>query len=335
MRKLDYSRRQFLWVQTSALAIPWIPAVCVAQQPPALPCPGEGCPNGIVIPFAPGGTTDKVGRALAASLAQKFGAAVMVENRAGAGGLIGASTVAKGPTDGSKVLLATATVLNSGVLNSKAKLQLTADFSPIAMVGSSPLVLLVPVSGGLKSMAELRERLRAVSGTTYSSPGVGTLGHLAALALLDGLRTTATHIPYRGSAPALAGLLSGETVFGFFDQLSAREAISSGRALAIGTGARIATEALPRVAPIRDQGVAEFEAVDWYGLFAAKGVSAQSIGKWRAAVESARRDPQLRGLLTSLGVDVSSLNLDVFNEFLSREQSRTRQTIARHSVTID
>src|SRR5437899_8258901 len=164
----------------------------------------------IVVPFSPGGSNDVIARALAGPLAKRLDVPVIVENKAGAAGVIGGDFVAKAPHDGSVLLLTSSTFLTAAATQAQLPYDPIAAFSPVAMVGEGPLILAVPASTPFKSPAEVLSAARAKPGAlNYGSAGVGSIGHLATELLSDAAKIQMTHVPYKGAANAAVDLAAG------------------------------------------------------------------------------------------------------------------------------
>ena len=261
----------------------------------------------MIVGFAPGGANDVLARLLARELQQSLGQPVVVENRAGAGGLIADEVVAKARPDGYTLLLGTAgTHAINPALYRKLGFDPVKDFTRIALLGDLPNVLLVNPEKhpDIKTCKDLLAAERKQPGAlNYASTGNGASGHLAAVQFSGASQTTATHVPYRGQGPAMTALLSGDVDF-FFNQSSPSiPVIQSGkvRALAITSSQRIA--ALPDVPTVAEAcGLPGFESTTWYGLFGPAGLPPAVQAKLSGAVLTAINTEEFKKWLVSQGI---------------------------------
>lgn len=236
----------------------------------------------IVVPFAPGGGNDVLGRQMATGLTAAFGRSYIVENKAGAGGNIGTEFVVRAPADGATLLLGhTGTISINPALYKGLKFDVQKDLTPVAMFASSALLLAVAESSPIKSMADLVEAIRKANGDfNYASSGAGTGGHLTAEMLAHLLGTKMTHIAYKGTAPALTDLMGGQVQMMFSVIPPAQAQVANGklRALAVTSAKRLAN--LPNVPTVAESGVkalAGFESTLTYGLLAPRATPAPVI----------------------------------------------------------
>ncbi len=238
----------------------------------------------IVVPFAPGGGNDVLGRQMANGLTAAFNRSYIVENKAGAGGNIGTEFVVRAPADGTTLLLGhTGTISINPALYKGLKFDVQKDLAPVAMFASSALLLAVAESSPIKSMADLVAAIRkADGGFNYASSGAGTGGHLTAEMLAHLLKTKMTHIAYKGTAPALTDLMGGQVQMMFSVIPPAHAQVTNGklRALAVTSAKRLAS--LPNVPTVAESGIAAlagFESTLTYGLLAPRATPAPVIAE--------------------------------------------------------
>lgn len=270
---LDHPNRRHILGLSAAFAIGALPVWALAQ---------DDKPVRIVVPFAPGGGNDVLARQMANGLTATFGRNHIVENKAGAGGNIGTEFVVRAPADGTTLLLGhTGTISINPALYKGLKFDVHKDLAPVAMFASSALLLAVPESSPIKSMADLVEAIgRANGGFNYASSGAGTGGHLTAEMLAHVLGTKMTHIPYKGTGPALNELVGGQVQMMFSVIPPAQALVASGRlrALAVTSAKRLAT--LPNVPTAAESGVAAlagFESTLTYGLLVPRATPAPVV----------------------------------------------------------
>jgi tripartite-type tricarboxylate transporter receptor subunit TctC len=252
-------------------------------------------PVRLIVPFAPGGSADVVGRITALGLQEALGQPVVVENRGGSGGVIGSEAALAAPADGHTLIFHT---LSSAVLNAGLYPRLSFDvrraFAPVALVGILPNIVMVGPEVPVRSLGELIALMRQRQGdarrrVTYASSGAGTITHLSAQLLATMVGVEATHVPYRGSGPAFADLLNG-TVDMMVDTLaSVIPAVRAGqvRGLAVTTTTR--SPALPEIPTAQEAGVPGYETYNWHAVFAPAGTPAPVLAQLEAATLAAVR----------------------------------------------
>jgi tripartite-type tricarboxylate transporter receptor subunit TctC len=261
----------------------------------------------LVVPFAAGGGTDIVARALAEPLGEGLGAPVVVENRAGGGGAVGNLAVVRAPADGRMLLLGTAgTQAISPRLADRPAFDPEADLAPVAGIGATPYLLAVPAGGPDADLAGLLARARSsAAGLDYASAGTGTLSHLCGALLAAATGARLTHIPYRGAGPANVDLAAGRVAFMFDAPLTLLEGLRAGRlrALAVTGPARFAP--LPEVPTMAEAGLAGFETAElWLALFAPAATPPAEIARTAEAALRATIRPAVVERLASLGFTV-------------------------------
>jgi tripartite-type tricarboxylate transporter receptor subunit TctC len=280
-----------------ALGLAALPAVARAQLPP-------GRPIRLVIPFAAGGPTDIVARLLAERLSARLGQPVAVDPRPGAGGALAAEIVARAAPDGTTLLIGTATThaVNPALQGDRLPFHPLRDFAPIAQVARVPIVLAVKPDLPARDLQGFAALLRARSGQlNYGSSGTGSMGHLASVLLLQQLGVEATHIPYRGSAPMAADLISGRLDFASDALASLVPFVREGRvrALAIATPERAA--ALPDLPTFAEAGMPGYEAYTWNVVFAPAGTPAPVIAALNAGFNAVVAEPEVARRLEEMG----------------------------------
>ena len=243
-------------------------------------------PIRLVIPFPPGGGTDMLARTFADRLGERLGQPWVPDNRGGASTIIAAEIVARAPPDGYTLIVATSATL--AVLPSlKAKLpyEPVRDFDPISQLSNSPYLLVVHPTLPVLSVKELIALTKAKPGQiNYASPGHGTTNHLVTELFKTMSGANLSHIPYKGTAPALADVLGGRVAVMFASTASARPLVISGKLRALGISSARRSRAMPEIAPIAESGVPGFDMVSWSGLLAPRGTPRAILGKLNAAV---------------------------------------------------
>jgi tripartite-type tricarboxylate transporter receptor subunit TctC len=282
-------------------------------------------PIRLIVGFAPGGGTDIVARTMAPRLGELLGTQVVVENRAGASGMIGADTVAKSAPDGYTLLMghANSNVIAPNVM-SRVPYDPATDFSPIHYIGYVPNVLAIHPSVGARSVEELVALARSKPGVlTYASSGVGSSQHLAGALFTRLTGTQITHIPYKGSGQAVGDLLAGQVSMNFDTLPPVLPHIVGGRlrALAISTATRLAQ--LPEVPTFQEAGIRGFDVTNWYSVMGPKGMPRELVLRIAEATRRALDDPAVRGKLDPQGlIYTGPRNPEEFAAFIRAELAK-------------
>src|SRR4051812_3039733 len=275
-----------------------IPLSASAQTYPAKPIR-------LVVPFAAGGALDVVGRVIGAKLGESWGRQVVIDNRLGAGGNIGAEYVAKAPPDGYTLLMSSVTTqaINMSLL-AKPPYDFVRDYAPVALVASAPLALVIHTSLPAKSVKEFIALARAHPGElNYFSSGTGTGTHLAGVVFdqLAGVRTT--HVPYKGGAQALGDLLSGQVQFAMSTIGLVEPHVETGRLRILGVGSVKRYTRLPAVPTIAESGVKGYEAEQWYGVVGPAGMPSAIVNKLAAELKVIVANPEVRERFYAQGIE--------------------------------
>jgi tripartite-type tricarboxylate transporter receptor subunit TctC len=268
---------KYRYFAQAAVAMLAMPGICCAADNIAYP----EKPIRFVVTFAPGGGTDIFARAIAAKFTEAWGQPIIVDNRAGGNGNIGADTVAKAPADGYTILLTTNATIVINPHLSKLPYDPVRDLAPVSQVATLPFVLLVHPTLQVKSVAELIALAKAKPGQlNFGSSGSGGGAHLGGEMMKTAAKIDMTHVPYKGAAPALVALLSGEVQFMFVSILTATPLIESGRVRAIAVSGLKRSPALPNVPAVQETpGLAGFETDLWYGMLAPAKTNPRIVDK--------------------------------------------------------
>jgi tripartite-type tricarboxylate transporter receptor subunit TctC len=261
-------------------------------------------PVRIVVPSSPGGGTDILARVLADHLAKSMNGQFFVENRPGAGQMIGIESVARASADGYTLLMAASTLAINPAMYKKVSYDAVRDFAPITQVASLPNVLVVHPSLPVNSLAELIALAKQKPGQlTYASAGIGTSPHMGVELLKSMAGIDLVHVPFRGTGPAVTEVLSGRVPIGLPNTLSAKPLIDGGqfRALAV-TGSKRA-EGLPNIPTVAEAGVPAYEALQWYGLLAPAGTPADIVARLHKEVAQALNRPDVQERLATDGAE--------------------------------
>ena len=288
----------------------------------------------IVVPFTPGGTTDFVTRLVAAELAKSLGQPVMIENKPGAGTVIGVDSVAKSVPDGSSFV----TVANSFTVNQTLVKKLPydglKDLRPVALMGLSEHVLATHPASGLKNVADIVAQAKAGKKLSYASFGNGTSAHLAGEMLKSQLGVDIVHVPYKGQAPALADLLGGQVSMMFGNWPEFRNHVQSGKLVAIGMATAQRSQYAPDIPTLAEQGL-KIESNSWNGLLAPAGVPDAVVQRMNAAVNEAMRQPAVVEAFQKGGIAARSGTPQQFADFIASETARYAEVIRRAGISAD
>ena len=259
-------------------------------------------PVRIVVPSPPAGGTDIIARVLAQHFSKAFGQQFIVENRPGAGNMIGIESVARSAPDGYTLLMVPSTLALNSVLYQKVSYDPIRDFDPITIAATAPNVLVVNPSVPAKTLAEFVALAKKKPGElTYGTPGVGTSPHMSMELLKSMAGLDIQHIPYRGTAPAVTDIISGQIHAMFANALTAKPQVDAGkvRALAVSGPKRI--EAMPDLPPVAEAGVPGYEAMQWYGLLAPAGTPNAIMVRLYAEAAKALHSAEMKEKLAADG----------------------------------
>ena len=291
-------------------------------------------PMRIVVPFPPGGGTDILARSLAQKLNEAWGVSVIVDNRGGANGTIGAAVVAKAPSDGQTLLIVPSGFAVNPSIYKTLPFDAVRDFAPVSQLAASPLVLVVHPSFPPRNVKELVAFLKArPDEINYGSSGNGSPPHLATelFKLLTG--TKMTHIPYKGAGPAAVDVIAGQIPIYFMNALQAVPHIKAGRvrALAVTSGMRF--PGLAQIPTIAEAGVPGYDYTNWYGLLAPAGTPRASISRLQAEVARILNLPELKERLSGEGALVVASTPEAFAAFLKREMTQFAKVVKASGMT--
>lgn len=291
----------------------------------------------IVVPFPAGGTTDILARAVAQRLTETMGQSVVVDNRAGAGGNIGADLVAKSAPDGYTLLMGTVgTHAINASLYAKMPYDHVRDFSPVILVAGVPNVLVINPTLPVNSVQELIAYGKANPGKlNFASSGNGTSIHLAAELFKTMTSVQMTHVPYKGSAPAVVDLVGGQVQLMFDNLPSALPQIKAGRLKALAVTSAQRSAALPDVPTVAETGLAGFEASSWFGLLAPAGTPKDVIAKLNGEVAKWLATPEAKDKLAAQGAIPAGLSPDDFTRHIASETVKWQKVVRDSGAKID
>jgi tripartite-type tricarboxylate transporter receptor subunit TctC len=293
----------------------------------------------LVIPFTAGGSNDIVGRMLAEAMAARLGQQVVVENRGGAGGLIGNDAVAKAPPDGHTLLLAgSGSFLISSLVQPRLPYDPVKDFAPVGYIGAAPNIITVNPGVQARTLAELQSVARASpTPLRFGSPGVGTTGHAlgAMIGVVLGVELDAVH--YRGTGPALTDVLAGRLEILTNASAPLQPHIAAGRLRALAVAGRSRSAALPNVPTSVETGFPDLDSATWYGLLAPGGTPADRIAVLHRALNAVLADEGIRARLVQNGVDeiAPSARPEDFATLMEQDRIRWQRVVDRAKLRVE
>jgi tripartite-type tricarboxylate transporter receptor subunit TctC len=318
----------------SALPLPLLRRAAVAQDRGWRP----SAPVRIIVPAAPGGTTDIMGRLLAAHLQARWGTQVVVENRSGAGGIIGTQEAVRAAPDGHTLLsgnIGPQAIAYSLFRNLPYKPE---NLQPVSNMIRGPNVLVVHPSVPAKNVAELVAHLKANPGKfSYGSPGVGQSPHLSAVWFCQMAGVEAIHVPFRGAGPAMMELVAGNIHFMFDNLTTAIEQIRSGRVRALGVTSADRNSQLPDLPPLRETmpNLSEYDVSTWFGMFLPAKTPAPIVQAYNAEIRALVDDPASQARFTTMGGVPAASDVATFEAFVQAEIRKWGEVIRREGLQLD
>jgi tripartite-type tricarboxylate transporter receptor subunit TctC len=289
-------------------------------------------PVRVMVGWAPGGIADVAARIIAKKLTEKWNQQVIVENRSGASGMIADGVAARAAPDGYTLMLASSPeVTTTPFIQKNAPKYFVDDFIPVALVSVNPLVLVAASNGPYKTVRDLIAAAKAQPGKiAYSSPGIGTAPHLAAIEFENATGVKLQHVPYRGGSPAAVAVGSGDVPIGFNAMAGAVPMIKAGRVrvLGVATAKRIKSE--PDWPTLAEEGVPNFDYTVWSGLFVQKGVPADIVRKLMSDVHAVLAEPDVAKNFAAFGAIPGNEDLKAFEERMKRDTA-TNEAIVKQA----
>jgi len=295
-------------------------------------------PIRLLVPYPPGGITDVLTRSLAELLRKELGQPVVVESKPGANTALAAQALAAAPADGYTVMMAAAaTVVMNPLLYAKLAYDPARDFTPVGRIAETPLVLVVRADSPARTLADLIAEAKAKPGAaSFASTGMGSTLHLAGELLQLETGTQMLHVPYKGSAPALNGVLAGETQFMIDSVGSSIPLIKGGKLRAVAVTSAKRLPALPEVPTVAESGVPGFDVSTWFGLLVPKQTPAAIVTRLNAAVALAVRDPAFRAQFEAVGLVVPApIDAATFAKFIQAETAKWAPLIKAKNITLE
>lgn len=299
-----------------------ISALVCAAAPAQAPSFPSGDTVRIVAPFAPGGTGDTLSRILAERLTTTWRVPVVVENKPGGSAVVATQTVAQAPGDGHTLLVSASNFTINPHLLSRLPYDTARDFAPVALLATNPHILIVNPSVPAKNLKEFTAWAKARKGAaTFASFGNGTSGHLGFERFMRAAGIEMVHVPYKGAAPAIADLMSGQVDAMLSDTQQVVQFLPTGKIRALAAASTARTTTLPEVPTFAEAGLAGFVSTSWFGLIARSNTPAAVLDRINADVAEVLQQPAVKGRLYAMGVDAVGSSAKVFGAFLEKNSS--------------
>ncbi len=323
--KLKFNTREFLCALLGAMAF--------LSAPPSLAQQFPERPVRMIVPFAPGGRTDILARLLAQKLTEMWGRNVLVENRAGAGTVIGSEVVATSPPDGYTLLFTANPHSSNPALIAKLPYDTARDFSPVTMLVSAPLMLVVNPALPVKTVQQLVAYAKANPGAlTYASSGNGGPQHMAGELFKYAADVNLVHAPYKGGAPALMDLLGNQVQVSFTSLLASEAYLKSGKLRALGVTSTKRVQRYADIPTLVEAGLPGFEYLTWYGVFAPGGTPRALLVKIQEDLARALATPEIQDRLARDGLQAVGNKPEEFDRFVKDETEVTRKLVTKAGI---
>ena len=323
------NRRTFLLAAGAAGALPVLPEIARADTWPSRPVK-------VIVPYPPGGSTDITARLVMEKVAPLIGQPVVIDNRAGAGGNLGMDAAARSAPDGYTFAVATTAHAINMTLFTNLTYHILDNFTPVALLTENPLMLVVPTSSPFKTVKDLIAAAKAEPGKiNFATSGVGQSTHLAAelFATMAGIKMT--HVPYKGSAPAIADVIAGHVQLIFDTTQSALPYVKEGRLRALGVTSSERIPLAPDVPTIAEAGLPGYEATAWNGLVAPKGTPAEIVTRMNAEVEKVLALPEVKTRFADLGAVCPPSTPESFRAYVAAQITKWGAVVKASGAKVD
>ena len=284
-------------------------------------------PVKILIGYAAGGSTDVVGRLIAPKLSERLGQPVVIENKPGGAGDLAAELMMQAPADGHTLLMTTVAVhaINPGLYKAR-KFHPVDDFTPVAMIGSYPMMLVGSPQTSFRTPADIKA-LAAKGPVFFASSGIGSPGHLAGELLAKALGANLTHVPYKGGSPSVVAVMAGEAQMSFATLPAVVPQIRGGKVRGVAIASKERNPAVPDSPTLIEQGLADFDVGTWTGFVGPRGLPADVVQKMHAAVTAVLADPAIRQRLVGEGAEIRAMTPAEFGAFMRAENARWTKVV--------
>ncbi len=290
----------------------------------------------LIIPFAAGGSNDIVGRAIGKKLSEAWGQPVVIENRPGAGGVIGASVVAAAPPDGYTFLLISSTFTINAAIKKGMPFDALKDFTPIAFIARSPLLVTASNKLPVNSMKDLLDLAKSQPGKiNYASSGPGSINQISAELIAVSAGVKLTHIPYRGGAPALNDLLGGHVDIYVSSLPQVLQIVRTGQAKALAVTSLKRTRILPNVPTVDESGIPGFDASSWWGIVGPARLPAEIVHKLNTEIGKMLTAPELVKFLETEGAEAETMTPQQFGDLMRTEEQRWIKVGREANISIE
>jgi tripartite-type tricarboxylate transporter receptor subunit TctC len=290
----------------------------------------------MIVPFAPGGGTDIIARLVSQDLGQAWGQSVVVDNRGGSGGIVGAELAARSSPDGYTMMLCSLGFSYAPALYRKLPYDTEKDFSPISLVATQPFIYVVVPSLGVSSMKDLIALAKSKPGELrYGSGGSGGSSHLGTELLRVMTGIDVTHVPYKGTGPALTAMLSGEIHFQLIGISSVVPHMKSGRMRALAVSGAKRSSAAPEVPTVAESGVPGYAFDVWYGMLFPAGTPRAIVGKANAELNRVLKSPALAQRFAAVGLEPSGTTSEEFARIIRSETAKWRKVVESAKIRVE
>lgn len=320
------ARRACLLIGAALVGLSALPGTSAAQDYPKQPIK-------LVLPFPPGGPTDLLTRLVSVKMGNALGQNFVIDNRAGASGMIGAEAVARAAPDGYTILSNASLHIITPIVQPKMRYDAIKDFAPITQLADVPLVLVVNNASPIRTVADLIALAKSQpEPLNFGSPGAASSQHLAGESFKLTAKVPLQHVPYKGSAPALTDLMGGQIQLMFDSMPSAMPFIKSGklRAVAVTTAKR--STALPNVPTVAESGLPGFNISTWYGLWAPRGTPASIVNQLATQAAQALKQPDVHKQYVDMGAEPVGSTPEEFTKYITAERAKWEEIVRKADV---
>ncbi|RDK09714.1 tripartite tricarboxylate transporter substrate binding protein [Cupriavidus lacunae] len=292
-------------------------------------------PITLVVPFAPGGGNDILARLIAPRMGQLLGQTIVIENKPGAGGNLGADNVAHAAPDGYTLVIASSQVTMNPFLGSKIPFSIERDFEPVGRIASVPIMLVANPDQPFRTLQDFIQYTRANPGKlSYSSPGNGTPQHLAGEVFAKLNKTELLHVPYRGTGPSITDLMGGQVQISFATFASAIQYVRAGKLRALGIAGRKRTALMPDLPTFAEAGIVGYDAELWYSLLAPARTPKPVVDKINAALVAALKSPDVTEQMGKQGFEPQASSPAELKAYIGKEMTRWQRLIQDNGIKV-